>query len=168
MPPKLLIDLESLDLENIRFDKDAIRRNNPHRHEFELLDSIVHFDAEKFEAVAFHDLSDDAFWVRGHIPGHPLFPGALMVESAAQLCSFCYHEVFGVESGRFFGFGGIDKVSFRGSAEPGQRFWVACRSIVVNRRRSVFQVQSIQDGKVIFDGQITGVMMPVRTAEAAT
>lgn len=161
MPTSPLHDLSALDLSTVVFDKEAIRANNPHRFEFELLDAIVHFDAETLDAIGYHDLKEDAFWVRGHIPGTPIFPGALMIECGAQLSAFCYRHRFGQDTNRFFGFGGIDKVKFRGMATPGQRLWLLCKDIRLSKRRSIFAIQGIVDDRIVFDGEITGVSMPV-------
>jgi 3-hydroxyacyl-[acyl-carrier-protein] dehydratase len=161
MPAEPLLDLTKLDLSRVVFDKAAIRKHNPHRFEFELLDAICHFDEETLDAVGYHDLLADAFWVRGHIPGTPIFPGALMIECGAQLSAFCYRRRFGQDNDRFFGFGGIDKVKFRGMAGPGQRLYVLCRDIVINRRHSRFSVQGVVDDRIVFDGEIVGVSMPV-------
>jgi 3-hydroxyacyl-[acyl-carrier-protein] dehydratase len=161
MPAEMLIDLSTIDLTRMVFDKAAIEARLPHRHEMLLLDGIVWFDHQTLDAIGFHDLKADAFWVRGHIPGMPIFPGALMVECAAQLSSFCYRERFSASDGRFFGFGGIDKVRFRGMVTPGQRLYLICRAIVLNRRHSRFAVQGIAGNKLAFEGEIIGVSMPM-------
>jgi 3-hydroxyacyl-[acyl-carrier-protein] dehydratase len=164
----MLIDLAQIDLSRDVYTKHDIEKRNPHRYEMALLDGIAFFDAATCDAVGYHDLKADAFWVRGHIPSMPLFPGALMIECAAQLSSFCYRERFGADDRRFFGFGGIDKVKFRGMASPGQRLYVICKEIVLNRRHSRFAVQGVVDGKVAFEGEIVGVSMPVRGEKTET
>lgn len=164
MPAEMLLDLTRIDLNRVIFTQEEIHAHNPHRHEMCLLDGIVHFDPATMDAVGYHDLKPDAFWVRGHVPGMPIFPGALMIESAAQLASFCYRKRFGTGDGRFFGFGGIDKVKFRSMAVPGQRLYVVCREIVLNRRFSRFSVQGVVEGQPTFDGEIVGVSMPMRAA----
>lgn len=161
MPTEPLIDLSRLDLERVLLGPEEIRANNPHRGDMELLDGIIHFEPELLEAVGFHDLSEDAFWTAGHIPGFPIFPGALMIEAAAQLASFCYRRRFGPTPDRFFGFGGIDRIKFRGMARPGDRLYLLCTDVVLNRRHSRFNVQGVGAGRVIFDGEIVGVAMPV-------
>ncbi len=166
MKSEPLISLDRIDLGRVLYDAEAIRQFNPHRFEMELLDAIVHFDPETLDAVGYHDLDAEAFWVRGHIPGRPIFPGALMVESAAQLSSFCYRQRFSFAD-RFFGFGGIDNVRFRSVAEPGQRIYVICKQIVLNRRHSRFAVQGIVEDRIAFDGEIIGVSIPIAQARAA-
>jgi 3-hydroxyacyl-[acyl-carrier-protein] dehydratase len=167
MPLVTLFDIGGIDLTREVIPVDEIRRYVPHRHEFALLDGIVHFDDETMDAVGYHDTRTDAFWVRGHIPGDPIFPGALMVETAAQLSSFCYGKRFGINPDRFFGFGGIDKVKFRSMVRPGQRLYVLCKEITLDRRYSRFAVQGICEGRSCFEGEIIGVAMPRAASSGA-
>jgi 3-hydroxyacyl-[acyl-carrier-protein] dehydratase len=165
--PALLFDLSNHDLSRDVVSIDEIRATVPHRHEFALLDGVLSFKSDPVEAVGYHDAKEDAFWVRGHIPGSPLFPGCLMVEAAAQLSSFCYRKKFGAEKGRFFGFGGIDKVKFRAQVAPGKRLLLLCKEIKLDRRYSRFAVQATVDGAPAFDGEIVGVLMTVSNGEGA-
>lgn len=153
-------DLAKLDLTRIAVPIEEVRRIVPHRFEFALLDGIVHFNPETMDAVGYHDLLKDAFWTRGHIPGDPIFPGALMIEAAAQLSSFCFSKRVGPLSDRFFGFGAIDKVKFRSIVRPGQRLWLLCKNMVFDRRFARFAVQGIAEGSIAFEGQILGISMP--------
>ncbi|HYC79148.1 MAG TPA: 3-hydroxyacyl-ACP dehydratase FabZ family protein [Planctomycetota bacterium] len=162
--PELLFDLSSRDLTRDVVPLSEIRASVPHRHEFALLDGVLAYQPDPVEAVGYHDARPDAFWVRGHIPGSPLFPGCLMVEAAAQLSSFCYRKRFGVDENRFFGFGGIDKVKFRSMVVPGKRLLLLCREIKLDRRYSRFAVQGVCEGTITFDGEIIGVIMPVTNA----
>jgi len=149
-----------MDLTRDAVPVDEIRRLVPHRHEFALLDGIVYYDPETSDAVGYHDLEKDAFWVRGHIPGDPIFPGALMIEAAAQLSSFCYGKRVGKKEDRFFGFGAIDKVKFRNIVRPGQRLYVLCKLLAFHRRYAKFAVQGIAEGSLCFEGEILGISMP--------
>ncbi|MGB2937767.1 MAG: beta-hydroxyacyl-ACP dehydratase, partial [Phycisphaerae bacterium] len=93
MPPSLVVDLDSIDLEHILMGPEEIRKYNPHRYEMEQLSGVLHLDRDAGRIVAFKEVRDDEFWVRGHIPGRPLLPGVLMVEAAAQMCSLYYKVV---------------------------------------------------------------------------
>ena len=76
---------------------------------------------------AYYDVPEDAFWVPGHIPGRPIFPGVLMVEAGAQLCSYSCITAFPEID--FMGFAGVDAVKFRGQVAPGDRLYLALKQV---------------------------------------
>ncbi|RMF83421.1 MAG: beta-hydroxyacyl-ACP dehydratase [Planctomycetota bacterium] len=157
MPPPVFLDPQSLNFDKLLADREEIQRFNPHRHEFALLDGIVHVDIEQGVFAGFHDVRTDAFWVRGHIPGRPLFPGVLMIEVAAQLASYMTATVLGLE--RFLGFTGVNHVKFRGTVRPPARFVVVGKGKKLSARRTICDAQGFVDGNMVFEGEITG--MPV-------
>lgn len=156
MAPKIFFDLDALDLDHPAYGIDEIRKVNPQRHEFEQLTAVVGLFPDERLVIGYRDIGRDEFWVRGHIPGNPIFPGVLMLESAAQLCSFFFLNHFDDEK-RFFGFGGVDKVKFRGTVAPGDRFIVIARGDQLHPRRSVFSCQGVVGGRLVFEAEITGV-----------
>jgi 3-hydroxyacyl-[acyl-carrier-protein] dehydratase len=157
MPPEPFLDLSSLDQSTVEVDREAIYRVNPHRYEFEQLDGIFRCDRQAGLIAGYRDVRDDEFWVRGHIPGRPIFPGALMMETAAQLVS--YYAMTLAPGKGFLGFGGVDGVKFRGEVVPGQRVILLGRMVEARSRRVVGDVQSFVDGKMVFEGRITGMWM---------
>ncbi len=158
MPPKLLMDIDKLDFDNIIAGPEQIREYNPQRHEFEQLDSVVYFNPEEKLAAGVKNVGEDEFWVRGHIPGRPLFPGVLMCEAAAQLCSYYFKRV--TETEKFLGFGGLDSVKFRGQVTPGDRLIILSANTKLSSRRAVFQCQGVlENGKLAFQGVVTGMPM---------
>jgi len=157
MPPPPILDLTQLDFSNPAADRAAILRVNPHRYEFALLDAVVLLDTERGLVAGYHDVRPDAFWVRGHIPGRPLFPGVLMIEVAAQLASFAAHAALKHE--RFIGFAGVDQVRFRGTVTPPARFVVLGRQVELKARRVIMDAQGFVGNAMVFEAQITG--MPV-------
>jgi len=157
VPPPLLIDLQKIDLTKVEMPIEEIRRHNPHRHEMEMLSGIIHVDLVAGEIVAFKDVREDEFWVRGHIPGRPLMPGVLMIEAAAQMCSLYYH--LSQADKRFLGFGGVDGVKFRDQVVPGDRLILLGRALEIRPRRAVFDTQGAVEGRLVVQARITG--MPI-------
>ncbi|MBS3733412.1 MAG: beta-hydroxyacyl-ACP dehydratase [Phycisphaerae bacterium] len=157
MPPKPLVDLSSLDMTQFEADRDGIYAVNPHRYEFQQLDGIFFSDHDSGLIVGYRDVRDDEFWVRGHIPGRPIFPGVLMIEGAAQLVS--YYVMSEQADKGFLGFGGVDGVKFRGTVRPGQRLIVAGKLLENRARRCVGATQAFVEGHMVYEGTITGMWL---------
>jgi len=155
MPPTLMFDISSIDLNDIKYDKEDIAEVNPQSFEMSQLDAVVWADLEKLESIGYKDITDDEFWVRGHIPGRPIMPGVIMVEAAAQLASFFMKRIYGLEG--FIGFSGIEKTRFRDTVVPGDRLYMLCYICKVRSRQFSANVQGMVNGKMVFDTTITGM-----------
>ena len=85
MPPPLLFDLSSIDLQaEPIFDKEAICKVNPQRYEMQHLDGILWCNKEKRLILGYKDVTEDEFWIRGHIPDRPLPIGGAPVRCRAE------------------------------------------------------------------------------------
>lgn len=157
MAPTLLFDISSIDWSQDLYDTAAIEAINPHRGAMRLIDGIVHECPEKIDYVAYRDIGDDEFWVDGHIPGRPIFPGVLMIEAAAQLSSFITLKKMTGEA--FMGFAGVDGVKFRGQVKPGDRLIILIRETEHRRRRCTCLAQGLVDGNLVFEATIKGMPM---------
>jgi 3-hydroxyacyl-[acyl-carrier-protein] dehydratase len=155
MPPQPLCDLSRLKPEPVVADRAGIYSVNPHRFEFELLDGICLLDRPGGVLAGYRHVKDTEFWVRGHIPGRPLLPGVLMIETAAQLVS--YYVMSDAPGEGFLGFGGVDQVKFRGTVVPGQILFMVGKMLERRPRRCVGQTQGFVDGKLVYEGIITGM-----------
>jgi len=157
MPPRAFYDIENFDYDNPLYGVEEIRKTNPQRYEMEQLTGIVHIDEENTGIVGFKDLSNDEFWIRGHMPEFPLMPGVLMCEAAAQIASF-YAVKENLLDGDFIGFGGINNVQFRKSVFPGNRLIIALQAKKIRpNRRAEFFFQGFVDGDMVVNGEIVGV-----------
>ena len=100
------------------------------------------------------------FWVRGHIPGRPLFPGVMMIETAAQLVSYlCLKDSDPATTSGFLGFSAVDGVKFRGSVTHGQKLVITGRLEDIRPRRIRGYTQGFVDGKMVYEGMITGMWL---------
>ena len=157
MAPTLLFDLSSFDLSRDVYDAAGIEAINPHRGAMRLIDGILYESDDHIDYVAYKNIGDDEFWVPGHIPGRPIFPGVLMIEAAAQISSFITLKKLGEPA--FMGFAGVDDVKFRGQVKPGDRLIVLAHEVENRRRRSICQTQGVVDGNLVFEATIRGMRM---------
>ncbi|MCH2161535.1 MAG: hypothetical protein MK085_06635 [Phycisphaerales bacterium] len=154
--PLSIDDLE-LDFDNPRARGPEIEAILPHRDHMRQLDAVVWWSDDYSRAVGIRDIKADEFWVSGHIPGRPLFPGVLMIESAAQLCSFT--QMLPRKDVPFLGFTRCDDCVFRGSLVPGDRMIMVAQLLSSNRRRFISRVNGFSNDKLIFEVTITGMVM---------
>ena len=155
MPPKPLLDLSKIDMSKVDTDSEGVRKVNPHRFEFQQLHGIIFVDRKEDIIAGFRDVRNDEFWVRGHIPGRPIFPGVLMIETAAQLVS--YYVMSQDPSKGFLGFSKVDGVKFRGTVMPGQRIIMVGKLLENRPRRCIGATQAFVDGQMVYEGLITGM-----------
>ncbi|MBL4699912.1 MAG: beta-hydroxyacyl-ACP dehydratase [Phycisphaeraceae bacterium] len=156
MAPSLLFDLSKHNLNKVAHGVDEIEAINPHRGAMRLLDGIIYCNLDvPAQVIAYKDIRDDEFWVPGHVPGRPLFPGVLMLEAAAQLASFvCLQRL----DEQFLGFVGAEKVKYRGQVVPGDKFILLGQEVKIHRRRSTCQMQGLVNGKLVFEATIVGMV----------
>ena len=156
MPPALLFDISQIDLNaKSLFTKEEIMEVNPQALEMQQLDGILWYDKDKFLILGYKDVTENEFWVRGHIPGRPIMPGVIMIESAAQLSSFFVKKIYQLQG--FIGFAGIDEAKFRSVIEPGKRLYLLAHITKFRSRKYTCVIQGIVDGTMVFDTTVSGL-----------
>lgn len=160
VPP--LIDLAAYDLSSTVFPKEEILKALPQRSEFEQIDSICAIDIENQVIIGRRHIRDDEFWIRGHVPGMPLFPGVLMIEAAGQLSAILYKHLVPEIAERFIAFAGVERARFRGTLRPGDDVILVGKGVLADRRISKCAVQGLLDGKVVFECTVVGMALPDR------
>lgn len=98
-------------------DREAIKKIIPHRDPFLLIDRVLEYEPG-VSAVAELEVREDAFWVPGHFPDHPVMPGVLIVEAMAQVGAVALLSR-PENAGRIAFFAGIDQVRFKRQVIPG-------------------------------------------------
>ena len=157
MVPPLLFDITGIDLNRVAIDAAGIEAVNPHRGAMRLIDGLCHISDDCTTGIAYRDVKADEFWVPGHIPGRPLFPGVLMVEAGAQLASYLtLRKLTGI---KFMGFAGIESVKFRGQVTPGDRLYILGQLTECRPRRTLCSVQGLARGTMVFEATIQGMAM---------
>ncbi|MEY2806131.1 MAG: 3-hydroxyacyl-ACP dehydratase FabZ family protein [Planctomycetia bacterium] len=158
MPSEPLISPASCDLSRPYATKAAIYARLKQAGRLALLDGVAAHGADSAPSVAWKEIRADDWWAADHIPGRPLFPGVLMCESAAQLCSWDYMERTPGFAG-FLGFAGMDGTRFRGAVEPAGTMLFACKPLKVRSRMFVYAAQGFYGGELVFETEIIGTAL---------
>ncbi len=162
MPGKdLILDPSTYDVNHVIADLREIRRYNYQRFEVEQLTAVVYVDVEKQIVVGYKDITDQEFWVRGHMPNVPIMPGVLMCEAAAQLSSY-FAQKYDLLGCRVVGFGGLDEVRFRGTVVPGDRLVIVVQGLKIRRNAMILcRFQGFVKENMVVEGKIMGVCLPI-------
>lgn len=154
---KLIVDISKYDLNKVALDKNTIKSIMPQRFEFEQLDAITYYDANEGIIIGKRALLHNEFWVKGHIPGNPIFPGVMILEALAQIACLLYKLVVSEVKDKFVVFAGIDNVKFRGFAKPGDNLILTARKILLSPRACKAHTQAIINSNVITEADVFGV-----------
>ena len=166
MPPVALYDLSKIDFSKPVYTLEDIRRVNPQRHEMEQLTAIVHEDLERHVCAGYKDVTYDEFWVRGHMPNMPLMPGVVMLEAAAQMCSY-FSQKFDLLGADMVGFGGLEDVRFRDPVIPGDRLVLVCEMTKLRRGRIVVtKFQGFVRNSLAVEGILKGIPIPIEVVSS--
>lgn len=160
MPSPPLFDLSTIDLTQIVATPEVLKQKLAQRGTFEMLDGAIFRDPEQGIIVGFKEIRADDWWAPDHIPGRPLFPGALMIETAAQLCSFDYSTNLPEDAEeRFIGFGGLNGTRFRGTVEPEGRMYFVGKVNRVRKTMFSYLAQGFYRDKLVFESEVIGLAL---------
>lgn len=132
------------------------------RVRYVLLDRITHLDPPK-SAVGIKcvSLSDDIF--ADHFPGHPIMPGALIIESLAQLCGVLLeatrrlegqHDVHALLTM-------VDRARFRRVVRPGDKLDLAAEMLVAREDGGQVKGTASVDGSVVASAELGFALVQV-------
>ncbi len=91
----------------------------PHGPEFRFIDRLLDLVPGQ-RGTGEYAVPHDAPFLRGHFPGHPIFPGVLLVEAAAQLAGIVAQSDPGIPPLLTLKLAGFKNVKITGTAVPGQ------------------------------------------------
>jgi len=131
-------------------DVNEIQEILPHRYPFLLVDRVTTIEpGVKIEAYKNVSIAEPVF--QGHFPGHPIYPGVMILEGMAQaggILAFSQSEDKEAIKEKVFYFTGIDNAKFKKPVRPGDRLDYV---ITIKKNRGPMWVF---DGKAYIDGEL--------------
>lgn len=122
----------------MNINKDDIKRYLPHREPFLFIDEVV--DIKDNEIIhAKKIISEDEYFLEGHFPGNPIFPGVIIIEALGQASGILGFTIMNKtpEEGSIYVLAGVDKVRFRKRVRPGDT--IDLFSKVVSEKRGIWK-----------------------------
>ena len=139
-------------------DVNEIMKIIPHRYPFLLVDKIVEF-IPKEKIVGIKNVTMNEPFFQGHFPGHPIFPGALLIEAMAQVGCILMFKSFDVSSEEYVVyFMGIDKARFRKPVRPGDTVRFVLTPSVIKKRMSKMKGEAFVDGELVAEAEIMAMI----------
>jgi len=127
-----------------------------------LLDRILTLrPPESATAIKCVSLSDDVFV--DHFPGHPVMPGALLIEALAQLGGVLV-EAAQREKGRddlHAILTMVDRARFRQMVRPGDRVELEALGLANSEDGGEIRGVAMVDGKLAVEAELTFALMPI-------
>ncbi len=124
-------------------DVNIIQKIIPHRYPFLLVDRVDEIkDYEAIEAYKNITIAEPVF--QGHFPGHPIYPGVMIIEGMAQAgAMLAFVSLFGEKAqeqdDKIVYFMSIDKAKFRHPVVPGDK--LEYKLTVLKHKGSVWAIE---------------------------
>lgn len=135
----------------------------PHRYPFLLVDRITELTpGEYIEGYKNVSISEPVF--QGHFPGHPIYPGVMIIEGMAQAGGVLAFKSMDEESqdeiaDKVVYFMSIDKAKFRAPVTPGDQ--LVYKIDVLKHKGPVWQLdaKAYVDGKIVAQAELKAMIV---------
>ncbi len=130
----------------------------PHRYPFLLVDRIVELEPKK-RIVGIKNVTMNEPFFQGHFPGHPIFPGALLIEAMAQVGCILMFKSFNLSPKEYVVyFMGIDKARFRKPVRPGDTVKFVLEPTVIKSKMSKMKGEAFVGEDLVCNAEIMAMV----------
>ncbi len=142
-------------LKDVTLNANEIRKILPHRFPFLLVDRITKMGDMCVHGIKNVTISEPFF--EGHFPGHPIMPGALIIEAMGQVGGVLVLTKTKSE-GKLPYILSIEKAKFRRPIYPGDRMDIEVHILRLHRRYGKLRGEAKVDGKLAAEAEMTFAM----------
>tara|TARA_B100001059_G_C17825957_1_gene581390 strand:+ start:1566 stop:2009 length:444 start_codon:yes stop_codon:yes gene_type:complete len=139
----------------LKINKEDIKKYLPHREPFLFVDEVIEVIENK-EIHATKYINEDEYFLNGHFPNNPIFPGVIIIEALGQASGILGFVSMNKtpEEGSIYVLAGVDKVRFRKRIRPGDN--IDLFSKVVSEKRGIwkFDCRAELDNKLVCSATI--------------
>ncbi len=144
-------------------DVIEIQKILPHRYPFLLIDRVVSIKSgQSIEAYKNVSISENIF--QGHFPGHPIYPGVMIVEGMAQAGGILAFDSLDEADkknvdNKVVYFMSIDKCKFRSPVRPGDRLEYKVSVIKHRGNIWVFKGEAFVDDTLTTEAELKAMIV---------
>ena len=144
-------------------DVVEIQKILPHRFPFLLVDKVKQLDIGK-SIVAYKNVTIGDHIFQGHFPGHPIYPGVMIVEGMAQAGGILAFKSASQDEqeaakNKVVYFMSIDKCKFRAPVTPGDRLVYKLNVIKQRGNIWVLDAKSYVDEKLVCEAELKAMIV---------
>ena len=131
---------------------NQIKECLPHRYPFLLVDRIVDYESNT-RAVGIKNVTINEQYFKGHFPGHPVMPGALIIEALAQTAGVLVKQREDCKD-KLFLFMAINNAKFRKIVVPGDQLKLEVELVKLRSRTGLVKGIASVDGMIAAEAEL--------------
>jgi 3-hydroxyacyl-[acyl-carrier-protein] dehydratase len=139
-----------------------IQKILPHRYPLLLVDRVTSMELGK-DIVAYKNISISEPAFQGHFPGHPIYPGVMILEGMAQAGGILALKSSGFSEAelqeKVIYFMSIDNAKFRSPVKPGDVLEYRISILKLRKNLIVLEGKAYVDDKLVSEAELKAMVM---------
>jgi len=134
----------------------------PHRYPFLLIDRVTQMNEGK-DIVGYKNVSISEPVFQGHFPGHPIYPGVMILEGMAQAGGILALKSSGLTDeeikNKVIYFMSIDRAKFRVPVKPGDKLEYRIEVLKLRKTLIVLGAKAYVDDKLVAEAELKAMVV---------
>jgi len=143
-------------------DVVEIQKILPHRYPFLLVDKVTEMN-EGENVIAYKNISISEPVFQGHFPGHPIYPGVMILEGMAQAGGILALKSSGLTDEeikqKVIYFMSIDGAKFRSPVKPGDRLEYRIKVLKLRKNLIVLEGKAYVDDTLVSEAELKAMVV---------